>query len=239
MAVWQSRCVKTIAARETIQQTVQILRFTAHVARRQRALRRAVRNMPNPVPWDWASPRLMPLLSGPQFDDPDLPLVRLTSELGPAIEFGLDLGGVFVTVDRLVAERWECSTDQLLDRGLANLRDRAARITPDQVVAGVMSGRTVRVLRDKPAWASSILLDLASVHRLFGSHDQLLAAPTTSCVVSVPIDTPSRVAADIVVDFEGPLTSLFLDPFVMEEGAIHWAGGVSDDDLDDDLVDAW
>lgn len=231
--------MRTIAARESIHRTVQVLRFTAHVARRQRALRRAVRNMPNPVPWDWAAPRLMPLLSGPQFDDPDLPLVRLTSALGPAIEFGLDLGGVFVTVDRLVAERWECSADQLLERGLANLRERAARITTDQVVAGVMSGRTVRVLRDKPAWASSILLDVPTVQRLFGTHDQILAAPTTSCVVSVPIDTPSRVAADIVVDFEGPLTSLFLDPFVLEDGALHWAGSVSDDDLDDDFVDVW
>lgn len=239
MAVWQSRCMKAMTARTTIQQTVQVLRFTALVARRQRALTRAVRKMPKPVPWDWAAPRLMPLLSGPQFDDPDLPLVRMTSELGPAIEFGLDLGGVFLTVDRLVAERWECSPDQLLERGLANLRDRAARITPDQVVAGVMSGRTVRVLRDKPAWASSILLDLPTVQRLFGTHDQVLAAPTTSCVVSVPIDTPSRLAADIVVDFEGPLTSLFLDPFVMEDGAIHWAGGLSDDDLDDDVIDGW
>ncbi|HUQ78676.1 MAG TPA: hypothetical protein VM427_07380 [Patescibacteria group bacterium] len=229
--------MKSLAGRQTIHQTVQVLRFTAHVARRQRALRRAVRNMPNPAPWDWAAPRLMPLLSGPQFDEPDLPIVRMTSELGPAIEFGLDLGGVFVTVDRHVAERWECSADQLLERGLANVRDRATRITADQVVGGVMSGHTVRVLRDKPAWASSILLDLPTVQRLFGTHDQILAAPTTSCVISVPIDTPSRVAADIVVDFEGPLTSLFLDPFVMEDGALHWAGSLSDDELDNASVD--
>ena len=233
--------MKSIAGRETVQQTVQVLRFTAQVARAEGALRRAVRKMPNPVPWDWAAPRLMPLLSGPQFDDPDLPLVRLTSELGPAIEFGLDLGGVFVTVDRRVAERWECSTDQLLERGLVNLRDRAARIAADQVVAGVRSGRTIRILRDKPAWASSILLDLASVHRLFGSHDQLLAAPTTSCVVSVPIETPPRIAGEIVIDFEGPLTSLFLDPFIMEDGVLRWVGNAmgDDDDLAGDLIDTW
>lgn len=231
--------MKTIAGRETIHRTAQVLRFTAHVARHRRTLKRAVRNMPNPVPWDWAAPRLMPLLSGPQFDDPEFPLVRLTSELGPAIEFGLDLGGVFITVDRLVAQRWECSPEQILDRGLANLRDRAARITADQVVAGVMSGRTVRVLRDKPAWASSILLDLPTVHRLFGTHDQVLAAPTTSCVVSVPIDTPSRIAADILVDFEGPFTSLFLDPFVMASGALHWAGDDSGDDSHGDSDNAW
>ena len=191
--------------------------------------------MPNPVPWDWAAPRLMPLLSGPQFDDPDLPIVRLTSELGPAVEFGLDLGGVFLTVDRHVAERWECSSEQLMDRGLANLRERAAKVTPDQVVAGVMSGHTIRILRDRPAWASSILLDLPTIHRLFGTHDQLLAAPTTSCLVSLPLDTPTRIAAEIVIDFEGPLTSLFLDPFVLEDGLLTW-GGNADDEGDEPAV---
>src|SRR5216683_118667 len=137
--VWQSRVMKSIAGLDAVHQTIQVLRVTANVTRRQRRLRRAFRAMPNPVPWDWAAPRLMPLLSGPQFDDPDLPLVRVTSELGPTIEFGLDLGGVFATVDRRVAERWECTSEQLLLRGIANLRDRAAQIAPDQVVAGVMS----------------------------------------------------------------------------------------------------
>jgi hypothetical protein len=230
--------MKSIAGLEAVQQTIQVLRVTAHVARQQRRLRHAFRTMPNPVPWDWAAPRLMPLLSGPQFDDPDLPIVRVTSELGPTIEFGLDLGGVFATVDRRVAERWECSAEQLLQRGLANLRDRAAKIAAGQVVAGVMSGRTIRVLRDQPAWASSILLDLPSIHRLLGVHDQILAAPTTGCLVSLPIDTPTRIAAEIAVDFEGPLTSLFLDPFVMEDGTLHWAGDALGDDLDDDDADA-
>jgi hypothetical protein len=226
--------MRPIAAREAVQQTLQVIRVTAHVAGRQRRLRDAFRAMPNPVPWDWAASRLLPLLSGPRFDDPDLPIVRVTSELGPAVEFGLDLGGVFATVDRRVAERWECSTEQLLERGLANLRERAAKIAPDQVVAGVMSGRTIRVLRERPPWASSILFDLSSMHRLFGAHDQILAAPTTGCLVSLPIETPTRIAAEIAVDFEGPLTSLFLDPFVMEGGLLHWSGDALADDFDDD-----
>src|SRR5258708_27377888 len=99
--------MKSIAGLEAVQQTIQVLRVTAHVARQQRRLRHAFRAMPNPVPRDWAAPRLMPLLSGPQFDDPDLPIVRVASELGPTIEFGLDLGGVVPTDDRRVAQRCE------------------------------------------------------------------------------------------------------------------------------------
>ncbi len=211
----------------------QALRLTAHVAREQRALKRAIRKMPIPVSWDWAAPRLMPLLSGPKFDDPDLPIVRSATNLGPAVEFGLDLNGIFVIVDQAVANRWECSADQLLDRGLRNLRERAARIDPAQVVGGVMSGRRIRLLRDRPAWASSLILDGGSVTRLFGSHDQILAAPTTACLVSLPIDTPLQIAAEIVIDLEGSArTSLFLDPFVLSDGALIW--DAAKDDLDDE-----
>src|SRR5207249_3157144 len=138
------------------------------------------------------------------------------------------------------AERWECSSAQLVERSLANLRERAAKIESDQVVAGVMSGRTIRILRDRPSWASSILLDLPSIPRLFGVHDQVLAAPTADCLVSLPIDTPTRIAAEIFIDFEGPMTSLFLDPFLMEGGVLRWVGNAQRDDLDDDdQVDVW
>jgi hypothetical protein len=208
-----------------------ILRFAANAVRDQRALRRAIKRMPTPVPWDWASSRLIPLLAGPRFDEPGLSIIRVRSEIGPVVEFGLDLGGVFAIVDQGVADRWECTGDQLLDRGLANLHEWASRIEPHQVVTGVMSGRSIRLLMDRPAWASSILLDRDARSRLFGEHDQILAAPTTSTVVSLPIETPDRVAADIVVDLEGsPLTSLFLDPFVLEGGALRWVGDADDDD---------
>ena len=211
-----------------------ILQDTTQAARQQQTLRRAIRRMPTPVPWDWASRRLIPLLAGPRFDEPGRPLVRRRSELGPAVEFGLDLGGVFVMVDQPVADRWECTADQLNERGLRNLRERTARIDRDRVVSGVMSGYPIRLIHDRPAWASSILLDLDSVVRLFGSHDQVLAAPTARCVVSLPIDTPGPIAAGIVVDLEGSgLTSLFLDPFVLADGVLSWAGAPRDGEEED------
>ena len=58
------------------------------LVREDRALRRAARQMPKPVPWDWAAPRLVPLLSRPAFDPPGEGLVRVTTELGFAVEFG-------------------------------------------------------------------------------------------------------------------------------------------------------
>lgn len=218
-----------------IRQAGRVVKIAAHVARRQRRLQRAARRMPRPAPWDWAAPRLMPLLARPGLDDPDAPIVRHPSELGPSVEFGIDLGGVFMMVDRPVADRWECSPKQLMAQAMANLRERAGTLPPTAVASGVLSGWPIKVVRDQPAWASSLLLDHASVTRLFGDHDQVLAAARTDCLVSFPIDIPGRIAAAIAVDLErSSEESLFLDPFVLQDGTLLWGGNTPDEDLDDE-----
>ncbi|MEP7378900.1 MAG: hypothetical protein ABI725_04990, partial [Chloroflexota bacterium] len=132
------------------------VRFVAHIVKEQRAMARAARRMPKPVPWEWAKPRLLPLLSGPVIDPPGLPTVRTTAGPGCAVEFGLDLGNVFPVVDALVAERWECDATQLLDVSLANLRRRVSILSPASVSTGVLSGRITRVFR-QPGWAASLV----------------------------------------------------------------------------------
>ena len=139
--------MRTTALRAASDLVHQVLATTGELARESRTFRRAVKRMPKPMPWEWAQPRLMPLLSGPAFDVPGEALVRARSELGPMVDIAVDLGGVFTYVDEAVAERWECNADQLMARGLRNLAERAARIQTSQVVGGVMSGRSIRLLR--------------------------------------------------------------------------------------------
>jgi hypothetical protein len=207
--------------------------LASQIAREQRALAKAAKRMPKPVPWDWAAPRLVPLISGPTFDPPDLATMRARSALGPVVEFGMDLGTVCAIVDEEVARRWEVTSEQLLERSLANLHDRAARIEPSQVIGGALSGHPVRILRDRPHWASSVILDGAALFRLFGSQDQVLAVPTRGCLISMLIDTPARIVADVVVDYEvGDLHALMLDPFVLEAGTLTWGGAAEVDDSD-------
>jgi hypothetical protein len=207
------------------------VRLTMSVAREERDLRRAVRHMPKPVPWDWAAPRLVPVLAGPIMDPPGESLVRVHSDLGPMVEIGLDLGSAMTYVDARVAERWECSPDQLMERALQNLRERAARIAIDRVQTGVFSGRAVRILRERPRWASSVLLSTDELFRLFGGHDQVVAAPTTDCLLSFSIDTPPVTIADIVVSFEqGSRRPLWLDPFLVSDGRLTWAEPIDTDD---------
>jgi hypothetical protein len=208
----------------------QRLRFAAHVLKNDQRVARAARSMPKPMPWDWARPRVIPLLSGPRFDDPGEGFVRAQAGPGCAVEFGVDLGGgAFVLVDQIVAERWECSAQQLLQVGLENLDARLSRLTPADVASGAFSGRMMRRLERPRRCAASVILLKDQLLRLFGSHDQVLAAPSQGMLVSFRIDTPPQVVATSVVELEleQPVPLLY-EPFVLLDGMLHWQA--EDDD---------
>ena len=204
--------------------------LTSRIVREQRDLHRAVKRMPRPVPWAWAEPRLLPLLAGPYIDPPDMALVRTEVDPGCAVVIGLDLGGVFTNVDTAVAERWECSTGQLLDAAMTNLRQRTAAIAPTAVVQASFSGRIARLLRLPGGWASSVLLVQEDLVRLFGSHDQLFAAPDRSTLLNFPIDIDGSVAGHILIDFEmGATYPLMLDPFSLLDGVLQYQPAFEDE----------
>jgi uncharacterized protein YtpQ (UPF0354 family) len=205
-------------------------RRTARIIREDRAFRRAAARMPKPVPWEWAKPRLMPLLAQPCFDEPGEERIRTVAAVGCAIEFGIDLGGHFPIVDRVVAERWECTVEQLRDVGMANLERRVGAIPDSAVQHAVMSGRAFRLLRSPSGCASSVLLIPDQLRRLFGGHDQMLAAPGRHILLSFSIEMPTIAAAQIAVDIEqDELAPLFLGPFLLSDGTLIW------DDVPDDL----
>lgn len=222
--------MRTTRLRATSDIVHHVLSVTAEIAREHRALRRAVKRMPKPMPWDWAAPRMLPILSCPSFDQPGEALVRVRSEIGPMVQFGIDLGGVLSYVDEVVAERWECSGGQLMERALRNLGERSSRVEPTRVITGVMSGRSIRMLRDRPAWVASLVLAPDDLFRLFGDHDQILATPTASCLISLPLDTPPPVVADIVIDFERTaFRPLWLDPFIVIDRQVLWGHDAADE----------
>jgi hypothetical protein len=212
---------------------LEVTRLSPSARREQREFLRELKTVPRPVPWAWAAPRLLPLLAGPRFDQPGETLVRTVSALGPVVEFGLTIARRFARVDAAVAERWECSLEQLLDRAMTNLREQAAMLHPGSVRTGVMSGREVRTLDGEPPWATSLLLDQEALQRVFGPHDQLLAACRTDCLLSMTTATPVSVFGEIAVDLEREEDSLWLDPFVLESGELRWVGSRLDDDDED------
>jgi hypothetical protein len=224
--------MRTTGLRVTSDLVHQAFRVTSDLAHERRAMQRAIRRMPKPMPWAWAEPRLLPFVSGPSFDGRGEALVRTRAPIGPMVEFGVDLGGLFTFVDEVVAQRWECTPQQLMGRALLNLEDRASRIQRTDLVSGVMNGRRITMLRGRPTWASSLVLVPQQLFRLFGDHDQIVGTPETACLVSLPIDTPGQVVADIVVQLEWHARRpLWVNPFVVTDGHLTWV-----DDLEDDLI---
>jgi len=202
------------------------IRRAMAVLREERAFIRAVRRMPKPVPWDWARPRLLPLLCGPSIDDDaDVPL-RAIVDPGVSVVFGIDLGSGFPLVDLAVMKRWECSPHQVQARALQNLATRAAKLDQAIVRSGSLSGHPIRLVDGRPAWASSLVLVPDELGRLIGTEDQVIATPSRGVLLSLSMEMPARAAADIVTDFESqaPLPLLLLDAFYFRDGSFGWTG---------------
>lgn len=205
----------TIEARLTINP-----RRAIDMLREHRRLVRASRAIPKPVPWEWAKPRLMPLLAGPYLGQD--PLVTVVGEPGCAVVFGIEVDRTYMVVDRPVSERWEVSDAQLEGSAQANLRRRAGRIDATSLTHGTISGRIVRVLETVP-WASSLLLEHAELVRVFGHDDQVFAAPKRETLLSFTPEAPPHVIAQIVEDYEHRAAwPLLLDPFFLSEGRLVW-----------------
>lgn len=187
--------------------------------REDRRLRRAARIMPKPATWDWARPRLMPLLAGTALE---LDLVTVKGEPGCAVIFGIECAGAFLIVDRPVAERWETSDVQLAATAQANLECRAAELDPRAVRTATLAGHIVRVLDSVP-WATSLLLSPPDLQRVFGSQAQVFATPKRNTLLSFSMDTSTAVAAHVAISVEeNAAYPLLLDPFLLEAGEVIW-----------------
>jgi hypothetical protein len=197
------------------------------VLRQHHRLRKAGKAVPKPMPWEWARPRLMPLLAGPYLG-PDR-LVTTIAALGCAVTYGVEVKKTYLIVDHSVMERWECSVPQLAEVATSNLERRAARLSPADIHHGVLAGHITRVL-DRVSWASSLVLAPNHLVRLFGGEDQVFGTPRREVLLGWSIDTPGRVAAHITVNFEANAAyPLLLDPFVLIDGELVWQ------DLPDEL----
>ncbi len=208
--------------------TRDVVGIARELAAEVRALRQASRRMPRPVTWDWAAQHVLPLLSGTLTDAPGEPVVRAIAEPGCVIEFGLWIGDALPVVDALVAERWECTAAQIGAAAFANLRHGAEEIDPTEVTEATYDGWVVRGSDARP-WTSSLVLLPDQLMRVFGEHDQVLAAPGRSLLVSFDPATPASVAADVVIGLEmGQAHPLALDPFVLSGRHLYWPSAEED-----------
>ncbi|MGH2401154.1 MAG: hypothetical protein ACRDE6_00450 [Candidatus Limnocylindria bacterium] len=187
----------------------------------------ALSQAPDDLTWDWVLPRLIPLFERGYTDGiTGDPLVNSVSHLGIGIGYGIDFGPVFGRVTQGMAERWEASVEQIEHAAFSRLADVSATVGRADLQSVVHRGHFFRALGRPGGWASSIVLAGESeLARIFGTGDAIFSTPARSSLLAFAPATPARVVAEVTFQLEnGDPHPLGLDPFVMEDGVLHWQG---------------
>lgn len=196
----------------------------------------ALRQIPEDIDWEWASPRLIPLFErGYGEGVPGDPMVNVTSHLGVGIGFGIDFGPMVGRVTTSMARRWEASVEQIERAAFSHLAEVVGDVWPADVQTVVVQGHLFRALTKPAGWASSVILaHEAELTRIFGVRDACFLVPARNTLIMFGPGTPARVVADIGIQLESmDPNPLGVDPFVMRDGVLRWEGLLDDGPLSD------
>lgn len=198
-------------------------------------LRRAIASVPEDFSWDWARSRVVPLFErGGAEGTPGDPMINTRSQLGVGIGFGVEIGPMFARVTKSMAERWEASVEQIEHVAFENLQRAVSKVDRRDLQPAVFNGHMLRGLPEPQGWASSVILAGESeVMRIFGSEDQVFTAPGRNVLLAFDGTIPARALMEVTVAWEETdAHPLLLDPFVLRDGTLSWAGMLSDEELE-------
>lgn len=201
----------------------------------ERELRDALTTIPEDFDWDWARTRLVPLFErgGAEGTTGDAVINALTS-LGVGIGFGVEIGPMLARVTKSMAQRWETSVEQIEHVAFANLQRAVADVDRRDLQQAVFNGHMLRALPNPQGWASSVILaGEEAVSRIFGAHDQVFTTPTRNVLVAFDAQVPMRAVMDVTVGLEElDPHPLMLEPFLLRDGRLMWAGTAGDEELE-------
>jgi hypothetical protein len=195
----------------------------------------ALAQVPDDLTWDWARSRLVPLFErgyteGVSGD----PMLNSITPLGVGVGYGIDFGPCIGRLTRSMAQRWEASLEQIEHAAFAHLAEVTAGVGRGDLQSVVQQGHFFRVLGRPDGWASSaVLAGDDELVRIFGVRDAVFTAPARNCLLAFGPGTPARVVAQITVELESmDPNPLALDPFILEDGTLHWDGLTDDEPID-------
>ena len=187
----------------------------------------ALSGMPDEISWDWAAPRLIPLFErGYSEGVAGDPMVNTVSHLGVGIGFGIDIGPLLGRVTQSMAQRWEASVAQIEHAAFAHLAEVVSGIGTRDLQSAVHHGHLFRALCVPAGWASSVILaPETEVARICGTRNAIFTTPGRNSLLVFAPGMPTHAVVDVTVQFESADPNpLLLDPFVMEDGVLRWAG---------------
>lgn len=195
----------------------------------------ALAGAPEDLPWDWVRSRLVPVFErGYTEGVTGDPMVNTVTRLGVGVGYGIDFGPCIGRVTRSMAQRWEASLEQIEHAAFAHLAEVTAGIGGADLQSVVHQGHFFRALGRPEGWASSVVLaGEAELIRIFGVRDAVFTTPARHCLVAFAPATTPRVIAEITVGLESMEPKpLAMDPFILEDGSLHWDGLTDEEPTD-------
>jgi hypothetical protein len=178
--------------------------------------------------WDAVADRLLPLLPrqrSVRCGVPD-PVMRHVPP-GLAVTIGIDAGPALLYVNDSVAATWGMTSDEVVDRALANVRQRAERLRRFPLIRESMVGYPLTCFVSHEGWASSLLLMPDLLARVFGDAPGIVFAPTRDVVCRAPIDADWQRARWLLEDLGEP------DPNALDVPLLTFVGGALQFALED------
>jgi hypothetical protein len=185
---------------------------------------RALERSPAPDDWAGMAPGILPIFERrrPFPFDVGRP-IRTILPPGVSVSIAYDNGPALIRVTDRIAGLWPVSEEAIVERAMANLRDRAAAATdgprPIRVVAEWIHDIPIRALVSGDGWASTLLLMPDLLERLFGRDACLFIAPMRDLLVALPTDIDIELATWLADELEA------LDPNCLCLEAFPWLDG--------------
>ena len=153
-------------------------------------------------PWEAVAPRVVPILPRrrPFPGEADPPVLK-SWHAGLQSAFGIDLGPAFLYIGAWVLTKWGISVDELGERAVDNLRQRAAAAGEAGLMRDSVGGMPMSAFQSRQGWASALLLAPDVLVGLFGPEPSLIMAPMRDLVVQLPIDSDLGFAVWLLEDF--------------------------------------
>jgi len=153
-------------------------------------------------PWSSVAPQVLPVLPRrrPFPGEADPPVLK---SWPPGIQsaFGVDLGPAFLYIGVWALGQWGVTLEELADRAVANVRERAAPAQAMDLMQDAVGGMPMSAFQSRQGWASALLLVPDVLVRIFGPEPALILTPMRDLVVRLPIDADLGFAAGLLEDF--------------------------------------
>lgn len=153
-------------------------------------------------PWEQIAPRVVPILPRRRpFPGEAEPPVLKTWPPGIQSAFGIDLGPAFLYIGAWALEKWGITLDELGERAVANIREKAARNGEAGLTRDMVGDEPMHAFHSRHGWASALLLAPDTLVKMFGNTPSLILTPMRDLVVQLPIGSDLGFAAWLLEDF--------------------------------------